>query len=118
MICTLSEGHEMKIATPGGITELVRGNDHRLVAQLAPLVREHNVTLDLKSVARIDAAGIAALISLYGCAHDAGHGFRLCNVPARVAQILALVGLDAILLAHAPLDSNCEVCLDHPLLEA
>ncbi len=112
MICTLSEGNEMKIAAPNGMTELVRGNDHCLVAQLEPLVRQHSVTLDLKGVDRIDAAGISALISLYGCAHDTGHGFRLCNVPARVAQILTLVGLDAILLPHAPGDSAREVCME------
>ena|SRR5947209_13933159 len=99
MFCTFNEGNEMKVPAPNGMTELVRGNDHCLVAQLEPLVRQQNVTLDLHSVGRIDAAGIAALIALYGCAHESGHEFRVCNVPARVAQILTLVGLDAILLS-------------------
>src|ERR1700738_381785 len=112
MICTLSEGNEMRIAAPNGMTEFVRGNDHCLVAQLEPLVRQHSVTLDLKGVDRIDGAGISALISLYGSAHDAGHGFMLCNVPPRVAQILALVGLDAILLPHVPEDCAREACLE------
>lgn len=112
MICSLSTGNEMRIAAPDGITELVRGNDHCLMAQLEPLVRQQNIALDLKGVNRIDAAGITALISLYGWAHEAGHEFRLCNVPARVAQILALVGLDSILLSHAPAGSTIEVCLE------
>jgi anti-anti-sigma factor len=99
MICSLSTGNELKIAAPYGMTELVRGNDHCLVAQMEPLVRRQNVALDLQAVDRIDAAGISALIALYGSAHDCGHEFRLCNVPARVAEILALVGLDAILLS-------------------
>lgn len=99
MICTLD--NEMKVSAPSGMTELVRGNDHCLVAQLEPLVRRQNVALDLKAVDRIDAAGIAALIAIYGSAHEAGHEFRLCNVPTRVSQILALVGLEGILLAHA-----------------
>jgi anti-anti-sigma factor len=110
MICSLSTGNELKIAAPYGMTELVRGNDLYLVAQMEPLVRRQNVALDLNAVDRIDAAGISALISLYGCAHDCGHEFRLCNVPTRVADILALVGLDAILLSRAP-DSAMNECV-------
>jgi|SRR5580693_6024911 anti-anti-sigma factor len=111
MICTYTEQNEMKVAAPNGMTELVRGTDHGLVAQLEPLVRQRNVTLDLRAIDRIDAAGIAALISLYGCAHQAGHEFRLCNVPARVAEILAIVGLDRILLSHVADDSIATVCM-------
>jgi anti-anti-sigma factor len=111
MIRTLNERNGTKIAAPNGLTELVRGTDDSLVAELEPLVRKQNITLDLHTIARIDAAGIAALISLYGCARDAGNHFSLCNVPSRVANILALVGLDGILLSHAP-DSTCEVCLE------
>jgi anti-anti-sigma factor len=111
MIRTRSQHTEAKIAAPNGLTELVRGTDHSLVAELEPLVRKQDITLDLHSIGRIDAAGIAALISLYGCARDAGHDFSLCNVPSRVANILALVGLDGILLSHAP-NSKCEVCLE------
>ncbi len=110
MICTLD--NEMKVSAPGGMTELVRGNDHCLVAQLEPLVRRQSIALDLKAVDRIDAAGIAALIALYGCAHEAGHEFRLCNVPTRVSQILALVGLEGILLAHAPHGITSTACAE------
>jgi anti-anti-sigma factor len=84
----------------GGMKELVRGHDVELLQQMMPLVREQNVSLDLRDVERIDAAGIAALISLYGCAHDTGHCFTVANASARVAGILALVGLDRILLSH------------------
>ncbi len=111
MICTFNEGNEMKFAAPNGMTELVRGTDHSLVAQFEPLVRRQSVTLDLRAVDRIDAAGISALISLYGLAHEAGHEFRLCNVPARVSQILALVGLDEILVSHVANDSIATVCM-------
>ena len=113
MICILD--NEMKVSAPGGMTELVRGNDHCLVAQLEPLVRRQSIALDLKAVDRIDAAGIAALISLYGCAHEAGHEFRLCNVPARVSQILALVGLDKILLSQAPVGALSATCVIRPV---
>jgi anti-anti-sigma regulatory factor len=58
------------------------------------------VTLDLTHVERIDAAGIAALISLYWCADAAGNRFTVVNASAHVAEILALVGLDRILLSR------------------
>jgi anti-anti-sigma regulatory factor len=51
-------------------------------------------------VERIDAAGITALILLYGSACDSGHSFCVVNASERVARVLALVGLDAILLSH------------------
>jgi anti-anti-sigma factor len=114
MIRTFNEGKEMKIAAPNGMTELVRGNDHSLVAQLEPLVRQQNVALDLRAVDRIDAAGIAALISLYGCAHEAGFEFRLCNVGGRVREILALVGLERILLSNTPADAIQASCMARP----
>lgn len=111
MIRSLNERNETRIPAPNGLTELVRGTDHSLVAELEPLVRKQNITLDLHSIGRIDAAGIAALISLYGCARDSGHNFSLCNVPSRVSNILTLVCLDGILLSHQA-DSAREVCLE------
>ena len=54
------------------IAELVRGSEEDLLAWLAPLVLQQSVTLDLGTVERIDAAGIAALISLYSAASQAG----------------------------------------------
>lgn len=82
------------------MTELVRGNEQGLLQRVAPLVSRQNVCLNLSSVERIDAAGIAALISLYGCARDAGHTFSICGVSHRVAEILNLVGLEHILESH------------------
>ena len=58
------------------------------------------MTLDMSSVERIDAAGIAALISLYAGARDAGHCFTVVNPSPRVAEILALVGLERILVSQ------------------
>jgi anti-anti-sigma factor len=88
------------VYAPEQMTELVRGPSEGLLQQVTPLVRRQNVTLDLKSVERIDAAGIAALISLYGVAQDAGHCFIVVNPSPRVAGMLTLVGLDRILLSQ------------------
>jgi anti-anti-sigma factor len=85
----------------------VRGQDG-LLERLGPLVREHSVALDLTSVERIDAAGITALVALYRGARESGHRFSLTNVSARVAQILAVGGLDRFLLSHnAVRNSQC-----------
>jgi len=84
------------------MTELVRGQDRALVETMTPVVEHRSVALDLANVERIDAAGIAALISLYGAARDSGHGFAVANPTAHVKEILSLVGLDRILLSpHA-----------------
>ncbi len=85
---------------PDCLTELVRGEERRLLERVAPLVRSQSVSLDLRSIKRIDAAGIAALISLYRNASEAGHTFSIAEASPRVAQILALVGLDKILMSH------------------
>jgi anti-anti-sigma factor len=82
------------------LTELVRGHDQDLFARLAPVVRRQSLILDLEMVERIDAAGIAALISLYRCATDAGHRFAISKPSVHVAEILAVVGLDRILLSQ------------------
>jgi anti-anti-sigma factor len=90
------------------MTELVRGNHQHLLELLRPLVRRQSVMLDLASIERIDAAGIAALVSLYTTARDAGNGFTVCNASPRVARILSLFGLDRILISHnAVLASDC-----------
>jgi anti-anti-sigma factor len=80
------------------LTELVRGQDRALVERLEPLVLQQSIELNLNTVERIDAAGIAALVTLYATACQAGHSFSLSHVSPRVTKILALVGLDRILL--------------------
>ena len=94
----LYETAETVVNPPQGMFELVRGNDLRMIDRIAPMLRKQSVLLDLRDIERIDAAGIAALISLYGSAHKAGHEFKVCNVATRVAEILKLVGLDHILV--------------------
>ena len=80
-------------------TELVRGQEHKLLEELNPLVRNHSVCLDLGTVRRIDAAGLTALIRLHCAAHESGYSFTVANPSPHVAEILRLVGLDRVLLA-------------------
>ncbi len=85
---------------PSQLTELVRGTEHRLLDQITPLVQRQSVSLNLSAVQRIDAAGIAALISLYRIACEAGHRFSISSASPHVAELLALVGLERILMSH------------------
>jgi len=80
--------------------KLILGEDAGFIEHVAPLVREYNVILDFARVERIDAAGISALLALYRSANDSGHCFSVTNVSERVAQILAVVGLDRYLVSH------------------
>lgn len=88
----------IQIAT--SIRELVRGRELELVAELRLLVHSQSVRLDLSSIERIDAAGLAALVSIYCDACKDGHEFAVVNPSRRVARILALVGLDCILVSN------------------
>ena len=114
MTSTISNMFDTTLYAPGELTELVRGCDRKFLEQMTPLVRRGSMTLDLRRVERIDAAGIAVLISLYGAARDAGHDFRVANASARVEEILKLVGLDRILLSQNAVckshSGNCFVC--------
>jgi anti-anti-sigma factor len=89
-----------KPAEVSELTELVRGHEQSLLARFAPLVRRQDVSLDLGQVQRIDAAGISVLISLYASARETGHRFSVSNLSPRVAETLALVGLERILESH------------------
>ena len=124
-ICTEERAMNMEAATPSQLTELVRGNEQRLIDAIKPLVRFQSVALDLTSVQRIDAAGIAALIALYRIANASGHRFCISKVSSRVAEMLTLVGLDGILLScnanqashSAPVEQRqCDIVISSHLL--
>jgi anti-anti-sigma factor len=87
---------------PGEITELVRGNDKLILEKFIPLVCRQNVVLDLRTITRIDAAGLTALIRLYCAAREAGQSFTIGNPSAHVAEILRIVGLDRVLVSDQP----------------
>jgi anti-anti-sigma regulatory factor len=84
---------------PAQMNELVRGNAQFLLDCMMPLVKEQNVTLDLRRIVRIDAAGLAALIKLYCAARDAGRRFGVRNPTAHVAEFLTLVRLNGLLVS-------------------
>lgn len=114
----IQSGNSMVVAIeadePGTMTELVRGKEEALLERLKPLVSTQPVTLDMRAVERIDAAGIAALISLYCVAFRAGYRFTVANATGHVEEILLLVGLERILGSEDPnaaAVSGCELTL-------
>jgi anti-anti-sigma regulatory factor len=86
--------------------ELVRGKEETLLEQLNPLVLSQSITLDMRHVQRIDAAGIAALISLYCVATQSGHRFNLSRAMPRVEEVLLLFGLEPILVSASEPDAQ------------
>lgn len=92
------DSEENAMVVPEGIDSLVKGAEAGLLEQVMPLVRRQQVRLDLGHVQRIDAAGIAALITLYRSACEAGQCFGVTNPTPHVREILRLVGLDKFLI--------------------
>jgi anti-sigma B factor antagonist len=52
------------------------------------------LVLDLAAVTFIDSTGLGALVVIRNAAQDIGKDVVLCRVPDRVAQVLAITGLD------------------------
>jgi anti-anti-sigma factor len=104
-----------RLIAPECLHELVRGQEAAFVERLTPVVQRESVTLDLAHVERIDAAGIAALITLYGTARNAGHSFSVCNANHHVEEVLSVVGLDRILLScRAAQALQADICFAAP----
>jgi anti-anti-sigma factor len=99
-LCNASDLLVFAAGERGELTELVRGQEGRLLELMQPLVRRQCISLDLSTIQRIDAAGIAALITLYCDACKAGHNFTVTKASPRVAEILRLVGLGRIFLSQ------------------
>lgn len=115
MKTALCQPIEALVVAPDHMTELVRGEEQCLVDRVAPLLREKDVVLDLNRIERIDAAGIAALISLYSSARKHGHSFAVKCLSPRVAEMLSLVRLEDVLVSHnAVLASQCEFSYERP----
>jgi anti-anti-sigma regulatory factor len=103
------------LIAPGDLQELVRGQEREFVERMTPIVRRQSVTLDFANIQRIDAAGIAALITVYGRAKSAGTTFSIINAPPHVVEILTLVRLDRILISHNVVQtSQASQCFAQP----
>jgi anti-anti-sigma factor len=82
--------------------ELVRGTEAQVIEVLMPRVKRESVALNLAGVERIDAAGIAALITLYCTSVESGNEFIVTDPSPHVLELLRIVGLESILVADGP----------------
>lgn len=82
------------------LPELVRGCEQRWLDEVMPLASKHSIELDLHAVARIDAAGIAALIRLYQAASQAQQAFHIVSASRHVKETLRIVGLERLCVSH------------------
>jgi len=80
--------------------ELVRGTEAQVIDALLPRVQQESVALDLSGVERMDAAGIAALITLYCASVEAGYAFSVVDPSPHVLELLHIVGLESILIVE------------------
>jgi len=95
-------------------TELVRGTESEVLAELLPRVKSESVALDLANVERIDAAGIATLITLYCTSVEAGNDFTVVSPSHHVLELLRLVGLESILIADSRSSRRSRPCQECP----
>ena len=95
-------------------SELVRGTESEVLAELLPRVKSESVALDLANVERIDAAGIATLITLYCSSIEAGNDFTVVSPSHHVLELLRLVGLESILVASSRTSQRTRPCQECP----
>lgn len=95
-------------------SELVRGTESEVLAKLLPRVKDGSVALDLANVERIDAAGIATLITLYCTSVEAGNDFTVVSPSHHVLELLRLVGLESILMAENRSSHRSRPCQECP----
>ncbi len=93
--------------------ELVRGSETQVIDEVLPRVKRESVALDLSGVERIDAAGIAALITLYCTSVEAGTEFSVVTPSAHVLELLRVVGLESILVAEDRPTGSERIRVDH-----
>jgi len=108
----IASAHNSPVAVIAVNCELVRGMEARVVDELLPRVKMESVALDLSGVERIDAAGIAALITLYCTSVQAGTEFFVVDPSAHVLELLQIVGLESILISDERPTGAERTCLD------
>jgi len=90
----------------------VRGTEAQVIRELLPRVKQESIALNLSGVERIDAAGIAALITLYCSSAAAGKDFTIVAPSPHVLELLQIVGLESILVA-----ANRQAGFEYPCLQ-
>ncbi|THF63760.1 STAS domain-containing protein [Pseudothauera nasutitermitis] len=90
------EGDTLRLE--GGLTMATAG---ALLAEGRSLAAAGDCVLDLSAVSAADSAALALIFDWLRCARAAGHQLKVRGLPAGLASLAALYGVDALL----PLDA-------------
>lgn len=72
-----------------------------VLRQARALFDDPSVVVDLKAVDRIDSAGLALIVNWLREAHRRAVTLRVQNIPARMASLARVCGLDKLLPAES-----------------
>ena len=72
----------------------------RMLAQAAPREPDAALTLDAAGLKRFDTSAIALLLECRRIAQAGGRSFQVRNAPAKLRDLAALYGVDALLFAE------------------
>ncbi|MFF2721285.1 STAS domain-containing protein [Streptomyces sp. NPDC058011] len=94
-----TEGH-LALAQVSGELDMATA-PHLRAHALALIEQGHrHLILDLSAVTFCDSSGFNALVGIFRCAQAADGTLVLATVPGRLARLLDLTGLNAVLPAH------------------
>jgi phospholipid transport system transporter-binding protein len=86
---------------PATVTLAEAGDTLRLLAQALPGDPDAEVTIDAAGLQRFDTSVLAVLLECRRIAQAAGRAFAVRRVPAKLAALAALYGVDALLFEAA-----------------
>jgi anti-sigma B factor antagonist len=92
---SLSSGTEGRLIVEPVVKDLLNQNEKKLV-------------LDLTGVEEIDSTGEGIIIQCFLRARKAGAGLRLAGASAKVARLLKITRLDAVLPGYPTVAAACE----------
>jgi phospholipid transport system transporter-binding protein len=74
----------------------------RMLAQAVPREPDAEVTIDASELKRFDTSALAVLLECRRLAQASGRSFAVRHVPAQLAALAALYGVDSLLFVGAP----------------
>ena len=87
---------------PATVTIVEARDTLRMLAQGVSQEPDAEVTLDASGLGRFDTSALAVLLECRRLAQAGGRRFTLRNVPAKLAALAALYGVDGLLFASDP----------------
>jgi anti-anti-sigma factor len=96
-----ASGPVARVVVTGEIDMACADHVHALVIEAAQREGVERVVTDLAGVTFLDSSGITALVTAKQALEEAGQGFTVAAVPADVARLLKITGVDDY-LANEP----------------